>query len=142
MGMAEPSALSWDAGLCLLFVLQHSGMIRKSFRARLNRVVPDYCHGVVYTIASGIALLLLAVYWQPSTVNIYALEGAGRWLMRGVLLLSLAGVLWGMRSLEEFDAFGIQAFLSHVRKRSSATRPGCRSRAHTGWSVIPSTPSK
>lgn len=95
--------------------LQHSGMVRNSFRAWLNRVVPEYCHGVIYTIASGVALLLLAVCWQPSTVNVYALEGAGRWLMRGVLLLCLGGVLWGMRLLEEFDAFGFQAFLSRVR---------------------------
>ena len=84
--MAERSILSWDAGLCLLFFLQHSGMVRKSFRGWLNRVAHESCHGVVYTIASGVALLLLIGYWQPSTVSVYALEGAGRWLLRGVLL--------------------------------------------------------
>lgn len=116
MRMAEHAALGWDAGLCLLFFFQHSIMVRKSFRTRLKRIVPEYCHGVVYTIASGVALLLLVGCWQPSAVRIYALEGAGQWLMRVVLLLSLAGVLWGIRSLGEFDAFGIQAFLSHVRE--------------------------
>jgi methanethiol S-methyltransferase len=115
MRMAEHSRLTWDAGLCLLFFFQHSSMVRKSFRAWLSRSVPVYWHGVVYTIASGITLILLVGYWQSSTVNVYALEGAGRWLMRGVLLLSLAAVLWGIRSLEKFDAFGIQALLSHVR---------------------------
>ena len=113
--MPQPARLSWDAALCLFFFLQHSGMVRKRFRAWLSGAAPVYWHGVVYTIASGIALLLLVGCWQPSSVNVYALEGAGRWLLRGVLLLSAAGVLWGMRSLEKFDAFGIQAFLSHVR---------------------------
>lgn len=36
-------------------------------------------------------------------------------MIRGILLLSLAGVLWGIRSLGEFDAFGIRVFLAHVR---------------------------
>lgn len=114
--MAENATLSLDAGLCLLFFFQHSIMIRKSFRTRLKKIVPEYCHGVVYTTASGVALLLLVGCWQPSAVNMYALEGAGQWLMRAVLLLSLGGVLWGIRSLGNFDAFGIQAFLSHVRR--------------------------
>jgi len=116
LSMAEHATLSLDAGLCLLFFFQHSSMIRKWFRTRLKKIVPEYCQGVVYTIASGVALLLLVGCWQPSAVNIYVLEGAGQWLMRAVLLLSLAGVLWGIRSLGEFDAFGIQVFLSHVRR--------------------------
>ena len=113
--------LIWDAALCFLFFLQHSGMVRKSFRARLERVVPANCHGVVYTMASVIALLLLVAYWQPSRANVYALEGAGRWLLRGILLLSLAGIVWGIRSLGNFDAFGIQAFLARRRTPHPAT---------------------
>lgn len=116
MRMAQGSILRWDGGLCLLFFFQHSGMVRRSFRTWLNKVAPAHCHGVVYTIASGVALLLLVLYWQPSTVNVYALEGAARWLIRSILLLSLAGVLWGIGSLGQFDAFGIQAYLSHVRR--------------------------
>ncbi len=117
MSLEQRSVLIWDAALCLLFFLQHSGMVRKAFRARLSRVTPAYSHNIVYTIASGAMLLLLVGCWQPSDVSLYGLEGAARWLLRGVLLLSLGGVLWGIRSLKEFDAFGIQEFLSHVRKK-------------------------
>ncbi len=117
MSLERHSVLIWDAALCLLFFLQHSGMVRKAFRARLSGVAPPYSHAIVYTIASGATLLLLVGCWQPSTVSLYALEGAARWLLRGVLLLSLGGVLWGTRSLGEFDAFGIQEFLSHIRKK-------------------------
>lgn len=115
MRMQERTALSWDAGLCLLFFLQHSVMVRKSFRARLHKVLPEHCHGIVYTIASAVALLLLAGAWQRSTIDIYALAGVPRWLLRAVLLLAFAGFAWGIKSLGEFDAFGVEAFLSHRR---------------------------
>jgi protein-S-isoprenylcysteine O-methyltransferase Ste14 len=113
--LAPHRVLIFDAGLCFLFFVQHSVMVRHSFRARLGRIVPAYWHGVVYTVASAIALLLLVVYWQPSGVTLYALEGAARWPLRAVLLLSLAGVLWGIRSLGQVDAFGIEAFLRGER---------------------------
>lgn len=109
--LGERDLLLWDAGLCLLFFVQHSGMVRKSFRARLKKVLPEYTHGVVYTIASALALFLLVGGWQRSATNLYLAGGAGRWLIAAVLLLALAGIAWGARSLEEFDLFGTRAFL-------------------------------
>ncbi|MFB3825121.1 MAG: isoprenylcysteine carboxylmethyltransferase family protein [Bryobacteraceae bacterium] len=112
MGMSAHATLAWDAGLCLLFFVQHSVMVRKWFRARMGRVVAEKWHGVIYTMASAAALLLLAGLWQRSSTVIYWATGAWREMARAVLLLSLAGVLWGIRSLGEFDAFGIEALLS------------------------------
>ena len=97
--MAERSRLAWDAGLCFLFFLQHSGMVRRSFRESLKGVVPEHWHAVLYTIASGVVLLALAASWQPSSVNVYVVHVPVRWLLRGLLLLCLAGVFWGIRSL-------------------------------------------
>jgi protein-S-isoprenylcysteine O-methyltransferase Ste14 len=115
MSLNQHSVFMWDAALCLIFFLQHSGMIRRAVRARLSRVVPRNSYGIVYTIKSGAALLLLVSCWQPSIASLYALQGVALWSLRGVLLLSLGGVLWGIRSLREFDAFGIQDYLSRVR---------------------------
>ncbi|MCX6623568.1 MAG: NnrU family protein [Acidobacteria bacterium] len=114
--MSQRSLLIFDAGLCLLFFVQHSGMVRRSFRTLLSKVAPGYSHAVIYTISSAAALLLLVGIWQKSSGNIYVLDGVERWLLRGVLLLALAGVVWGIRSLREFDAFGIEALLAHFRR--------------------------
>ncbi len=114
--LSESAILTWNAGLCLLFFVQHSGMVRKSFRSRLIRVLPLYCHGVVYTIASAVALLVLTACWQGSTAaEIYIATGAVGWLVRAVFLISLAGFMWGIRSVGQFDAFGLQVFLSERR---------------------------
>ncbi len=117
MRMGTGAALAWDAGLCVLFFVQHSLMVRRWFRARLSRVAPEKWHGAIYTIASAIALLLLAGLWQRAGAEIYAAAGVARELFRAVMLLALAGVVWGIASLGEFDAFGVEAVLANEPRR-------------------------
>jgi hypothetical protein len=38
----ESTVLLWDAALSLAFLLQHSVMVRRSFHARIARVIPDH----------------------------------------------------------------------------------------------------
>jgi hypothetical protein len=52
----ESEALLWDGLLSLLFFVQHSGMMRSSFRNRLASIIPRHYHPSIYAIASGIAL--------------------------------------------------------------------------------------
>jgi protein-S-isoprenylcysteine O-methyltransferase Ste14 len=120
-GFTPPLALTWDASLCFLFFAQHSLLIRRSVRNVLRPAIPDHCFYLVYTYTSGIALLLLVALWQHVAVNLYVVHGIGRWMLRMVLLLAFAAVLWGIGSLEKFDAFGIDAYLDHVRQRQRPT---------------------
>lgn len=57
--------LLWDTALSLLFFLQHSGMVRRGTRARLDRLIPSAYYPAVYSIASGVALTMVVVFWQP-----------------------------------------------------------------------------
>jgi len=116
-------ALGWDALLCLAFFVQHSGMIRKGFRRRLERVVPSHYHGPVYTIASGVVLLVLLVFWQESPWVLVTVEGGLRWLMRGVFVLSIAGMAWGVLALRSFDTFGVVPVRARLRGRPVRPTP-------------------
>ncbi len=113
--MGWRSALLWDSALCLVFFLQHSGMIRRPFRRWMGKAVPIHYHGAVYTLASGAALVLLSTCWQPSRVDVMDLDGSVRWLTRGLILSAFAGILWCFRSLGGFDAFGAQAVISQAK---------------------------
>ncbi len=113
--LSDHSLLLWDSSLCLLFFAQHSILVLRSVRNALRRVMPEHCHGVAYTFTSAVALVALVLLWQHSAENFYALAGLGRWVLRALLLLAFVGVLWGIRSLDRFDAFGIEAYLAHVR---------------------------
>jgi methanethiol S-methyltransferase len=110
-------ALLWDASLCIVFFAQHSILIRRPVRNALRRAIPDHFYGLAYTYSSALALVLLVVLWQHAGGYLYAVYGAGRWVLRIILLLAFVGVLWGIRSLERFDAFGANAYLNHLRQR-------------------------
>ena len=113
--LALPIALAFDALLSTGFFLQHSGMIRRSIRARFAAVIPDCYYSVVYAIASGVVLLLLAVLWQPSRLGVLSLDAPLRWLVRGAFLAAMAGMVWGFGSLRFFDPLGSAPLLAHLR---------------------------
>lgn len=112
----EPrTALVWDAGLCLLFFVQHSGMVRVSFRDRLTRHVPPHYHAALYSIVSGVALLLLVGLWQRPGIPLLTVEGGARWALRGIFALAGVGFLWAVRSLSSFDSFGLEPIRARIR---------------------------
>jgi protein-S-isoprenylcysteine O-methyltransferase Ste14 len=113
LGLEEPAALAWDAGLCLVFFVQHSGMLRRPYRERAGRVLPVRYHPAVFSIASGVTLLLLIGLWQRTPV-LLALEGAPRWALRGAFVLAGLGFLWAVRSLGSFDTFGLEPLRAHI----------------------------
>jgi protein-S-isoprenylcysteine O-methyltransferase Ste14 len=121
--LGTPMALALDGLLAMAFFVQHSGMIRKSFRRRLAAVLPVQYHPAVFATASGVVLLLLLVLWQPSGVGVLSLDGPSSWLVRGVFLVGIAGLVWGVASLGYFDLFGRRAILAHLRGRPAQALP-------------------
>ncbi len=119
LGMGPLVALAWDTLLCLIFFVQHSGMVRRSFRRWSERWMPGYLHGVLYTFASAAALVLLCVLWQPAEPAPLIVDGPVREVLRGVSLLAVLWFLWAIVSLGGFDAFGTGAFLARFRRRDS-----------------------
>jgi protein-S-isoprenylcysteine O-methyltransferase Ste14 len=112
----EPvTILVFDGLLCLGFFLQHSGMIRKSFRNKLVKVVPEHYYGAFYTLTSSVALLVLLVCWQQSPQTVVSLQGGLRLLTRLVFFAGIAGFIWGVRSLAHFDAFGLKPIRARLR---------------------------
>jgi methanethiol S-methyltransferase len=123
LGLSPRGLLIFDAGLSLAFFIQHSVMIRKSFRARIARLAAPEYFGALYTIASGIALLAVALFWQESDETIISAHGIVRWLLRAVPLLAMAGFVWGVRSLGHFDAFGIGPIINRLKNRTDKLMP-------------------
>jgi len=117
------SALAWDAGLCLVFFVQHSSMIRRPFRERLGRVMPAHYHPAAYSIASGIALVLLLGLWQHSSIVLLSVQGPLRWVLRGLFLATGSVFLWAIRALGSFDTFGLEPIRAHLRATTPRSLP-------------------
>ncbi|MBZ5561721.1 MAG: isoprenylcysteine carboxylmethyltransferase family protein [Acidobacteriia bacterium] len=123
LSLTPPQILCFDALLALAFFLQHSGMLRKSFRAKLARLLPTHYQPAVYAVVSGIVLLLLPLLWQPTRWDLLTLHGPWRWLVRGAFFASMAGMTWGFGSLRHFDPLGAGPLLAHLRGRPAPAMP-------------------
>jgi protein-S-isoprenylcysteine O-methyltransferase Ste14 len=104
--VSEPQALLWDGFLSMSFFLQHSGMIRPSFRTWLSSTIPPYYHAATYAIASGTVLTGVVLLWQPSHTVLFEVQGPLQLLFRAAFLLAIAGSMWGIWALSGFDPFG------------------------------------
>ena len=120
---SDTARLAFDSLLCLIFFVQHSGMIRRSAKERIARRLPRFYLPALYSIASGFALLTVVLLWQPTSHVLFRLHGPVRWLSTFVSLAALAGFVWGVVALRGFDPFGtlpLRAVLRGTPPPSSA----------------------
>jgi protein-S-isoprenylcysteine O-methyltransferase Ste14 len=123
MGWPEPAIYAWDAFLSFAFFIQHSGMVRRSFRTRLSSLTPTRYYGAIYAIASGIALIAVAVFWQRSQIQLLAFEGIWLWIARAFSFLAIAVFALGAYSLGSFDMLGIGPIRAHLRGEEHHASP-------------------
>jgi len=115
LSMGRYTALAWDALLSVIFFVQHSGMVRRPFRRWLTKLAPSPYHGAVYSMTSGVALLIVVVLWQDAGYTVATAQGVVRYALRGVFLLSMAGMMWGIVALRSFDTLGLNPLRDHLR---------------------------
>jgi len=119
LNLSESWKFFLNISLSIVFFLQHSAMIRKSFKNWLAKFLQANYHGALYTISSGVVLLILIILWQKSAYALIELQGIARWLMRAVFLISIVGFHYGTRALGSFDAFGTKAVYYYLNNKRS-----------------------
>jgi protein-S-isoprenylcysteine O-methyltransferase Ste14 len=117
LNFSEAGVLFWDAVLSFAFFLQHSGMVRRPFRARLATVIAPRYQGAVYAIASGIVLTLVVVLWQRSQTHLLVLHGSLLWIARACSFLAVMIFAWSARALRSFDPLGLGPIRAHLGGR-------------------------
>ncbi|MCG8643670.1 MAG: isoprenylcysteine carboxylmethyltransferase family protein [Desulfobacterales bacterium] len=102
------SALIANIGLSLLFFIQHSLMVRRAFKKRAARYLPERFEPAVYAIVSGLTLTLVVLFWQHSDMVFLILPVWLKPVQGLMVLICLAGFLWASRSLDSLDPMGIR----------------------------------
>ena len=120
LNLEEPSALVLDGILSLVFFIQHSVMVRPFFREWLARRLPASFYGPFYGIASGIALLLILVFWQESSTVLVSFDASLYWVFRAGYVISIAGFAWCLYALGLVDPFGLTPLVEDLRGKPSA----------------------
>lgn len=115
--LGERNALLIDAFLSIIFFLQHSILVRRGFKQWLGKFMPDVYHNAFYGLTSGIALLLVLVFWQKSPTLIARADEIIFWLLRALFCLCYAGIFWGNKSLGSFDMLGVKPLMRYISNR-------------------------
>ena len=119
LGQSFGTDLAINTGLSLLFFVQHSWMVRRSFKDRLARIVPSHYLDAGYAIASGIALLVVVLLWQDTAQIVWYATGGTWWAARAIFVVGLLIGIWGALSLKGFDSLGVRS----IRKRFRTKPP-------------------
>jgi protein-S-isoprenylcysteine O-methyltransferase Ste14 len=122
LGMSDIQVLIFDAFLCLLFFTQHSLMARKPVHQWLARFLPLQYSGAFYAVASGIAVLVLVVFWQEAASTLISPQGLFRLILRAIYALAIAGVAWTIWALGIFVNFRLQPMVDDLRDKQSVSR--------------------
>ena len=112
------SILAFDLLLSAVFFIQHSGMVRTSFKTWFGRRLPVEYHGAVFSIVSGLCLFAIVHLWQASEAILLSADGLPRYALRLVFLAAIASIIWSYLALHSFDSFGLRAIRYHLQGKS------------------------
>ena len=115
--LSERNALLLDVFLSICFFLQHSILVRRGFKQWLGKFMPDVYHNAFYGLTSGIALLLVLVFWQKSSTIMASADGIIYWMLRVLFFLCWVGIFWGSKSLGSFDTLGVKPMMRYISNR-------------------------
>jgi methanethiol S-methyltransferase len=110
-----PLAVSIDAGLLLLFAVQHTVMARPWFKRRCARWVPAPAERATYVLAASLALALLCWQWRPVPGTIWRLSGPAAALVWALQLAGWAAGLSATFLISHSDLFGLRQAWAHWR---------------------------
>jgi methanethiol S-methyltransferase len=123
LGFGPIRILFMDAVLSLLFFVQHSVMVRRSFRRNTEKFLPEGYYPAVYAIVSGIVLSIMLLFWQKSSWLLGSASGLYYWWFRFMFIASVAGFAWGNRSLSFFDPLGVKRIFFQMKNKPFKSSP-------------------
>lgn len=112
-------ALAINAALLAVFVVQHTVMARRWFKAWITRFIPKAAERSTYVLASSLALILIFWLWRPMPAIVWDAGGQPlRIAITAIYLLGWLTVLYGSFLIDHFDLFGLRQVVLYAKGRS------------------------
>ena len=142
--MPAPWALAIDAGLVLLFALQHSVMARPAFKQVWTQFIPEPIERSTYVLFSCVALGALMFFWQPLGGVVWDLpQGPARWLAWTFFAIGWCMVPAVSHMLNHYYLFGLRQVWRHWQEQAYTSLPfetpylynAMRHPLYVGWTI-------
>lgn len=117
-------ALLIDAGLLLLFALQHSIMARPGFKRRWTKIIPPALERSTFVLLASLCLMLMMWQWQPLGGVVWEIQNTT--LQNILFVVYLIG--WGIVFIstfliDHFDLFGLRQTWLYFRGKPYTNLP-------------------
>jgi len=114
----------FDAGLLVLFGVQHSVMARPAFKQRWTRILHPSMERSTFVLATGVVLLPLVALWQPLPAIVWSWSSPlARDFATGIGLLGWAYLFLATFAIDHFELFGLQQSWRGFRGRLPVSVP-------------------
>jgi protein-S-isoprenylcysteine O-methyltransferase Ste14 len=110
-----PLAVAIDAGLLLLFAVQHTVMARPWFKRRWTRLVPVPAERATFVLCASLALALLFWLWRPVGGTVWHLSGPGAGALLAVYAAGWTVAVGSTFMVSHSDLFGLRQAYLHAR---------------------------
>ncbi|MDH3620892.1 MAG: isoprenylcysteine carboxylmethyltransferase family protein [Gammaproteobacteria bacterium] len=144
-GVPLEAALPVNAGLLLLFALQHSGMARPAFKRRVAMAIPPKLMRSLYVAMSSVALIAIMVLWQPIGGVVWSIDTPlARQAIMVVYFLGWVLMIWSTFLLDHFEMFGLRQVWCEFRESKCVEPPFAtpaaykfvRHPVYAGWMIV------
>src|SRR6188474_241773 len=103
------TAIVVNAGLLLVFALQHSIMARPAFKKWWTKIIPEAAERSTYVLLSSLCLLLMVWQWQPMGGLIWTVESpVFKNIITAIFVTGWLIVLLSTFMINHFDLFGLR----------------------------------
>ena len=111
-----PLAVAIDAGLLLLFAVQHTVMARPWFKRRWTSIVPAPAERTSFVLCASLVLALLFWLWRPIRGTVWNLSGPGADALLAGYAAGWAVAVSSTFMISHFDLFGLRQAYLHARR--------------------------
>ncbi len=123
LNLSNSEAVIFNFFISAVFFTQHSLLIRQTIREKIDPHLPIESFYSFHSICSGILLGSVVLFWQETDFIIFTVKVPYSYLFRFITIISIAGLLWAIKSLTNFDPFGRKQISNYLNNRKFENSP-------------------
>ena len=111
-------AVAINIALTIFFGIQHSLMARNWLKNITTKIIPQASERSTYTLFSGIALIVVTIFWQPINGFIWNFSnGFAYYIMLALFIFGWAFSLLSTFIINHFELFGLQQVYYNLKNK-------------------------